>query len=505
MQDQFKGLRGILFPIHNEELKKFLPMGLMMFFILFNYNILRDTKDTLIVNSAGAEALSLIKLIGTVPGAIIIMLIYAKLSNIFSREKLFYVTLTPFVLFFGLFAFVIYPQREFFHPSKEWIQALATDFPRFKTFFYVIGSWSYGVFYVMSELWGSVVLSLLFWQFANDIVRMKEAKRFYTLFGMLANFGLIAAGLAVTHFSEVRSHLAPGVDAWGMTLKYLMGAVVIAAILVMFIYRWINTNVLTDVKFYDAADQSPKKSKPKLSLKDSFTTLIRSKHLGLIALIIICYGVTQNVIEGVWKDQIRFVHGNENAYNAFMGRLTLVTGCMTICFMLIGSNIVRLFGWFKSAMLTPLMILITGLVFFVFVNFKSELEFYTLTLLAMTPTAVAVWVGFSQHTLSKATKYSLFDPTKEMCYIPLDQESKVKGKAAVDVVGGRLGKSGGSFAQQILLFATGGTLVDISPYLALLVIGGVSLWLVANRGLHHSLRALQQEESGAKVSVAEVA
>ena len=84
---EFRGLRGIFFPIYIHELKKFLPMGLMMFFILFNYTILRDTKDTLIVNAAGAEALSLVKLLGTVPGAIIVILIYSKLSNIFNRER----------------------------------------------------------------------------------------------------------------------------------------------------------------------------------------------------------------------------------------------------------------------------------------------------------------------------------------------------------------------------------------------------------------------------------
>ena len=57
--------------------------------------------------------------------------------------------------------------------------------------------------------------------------------------------------------------------------------------------------------------------------------------------------------------------------------------------------------------------------------------------LGTTPLMLAVIVGAAQNIMSKAAKYSLFDPCKEMAYIPLDQEQKSKGKVQLVVgVGG---------------------------------------------------------------------
>src|SRR5438105_2623823 len=49
---EFGKWRSFFWPVHNFELKKLLPMFMLFFFINFNYTILRDTKDTLIVASS---------------------------------------------------------------------------------------------------------------------------------------------------------------------------------------------------------------------------------------------------------------------------------------------------------------------------------------------------------------------------------------------------------------------------------------------------------------------
>jgi len=74
---------------------------------------------------------------------------------------------------------------------------------------------------------------------------------------------------------------------------------------------------------------------------------------------------------------------------------------------------------------------------------------------------IPLLLGTLQTIISKITKYSLFDPCKEMSYIPLDKESKTKGKAAIDVLGSRFGRSVGNVTQQLLVILLGGKITFI--------------------------------------------
>ncbi|PCI75931.1 AAA family ATPase, partial [Candidatus Aerophobetes bacterium] len=365
---EFGKWRAKLWPVHNFELKKVVPMVLMFFLILFNYTILRDTKDTLVVTAAhGSAVIPFLKLWGVLPAAILFMLGYAKMANKLSKQALFYATVIPFLVFFALFATVFYPFREFLHPTAFCDQMQAVLPSGFKGLIDVVKNWSFSLFYIMSELWGSVALSLLFWGFANDINKKSEAMRYYTVFAMFANVSLILSGRFIQWASKARANIISD-DPWQVSLNYMMSLVVLAGIAIIGIYWWMNKNVLTDKKLYNPPEKKiSSKKKPKLSVKESLLYIVRSKYLGCIAILTLSYGLCINLVEVVWKNQIHLQYPNYNDYSAFMGRFSETTGYVTIVLaFFLGGTVIRKFGWGKTAIITPIMLLITGVAFFSF-------------------------------------------------------------------------------------------------------------------------------------------
>ena len=497
--------RERLWPVYPEEMSIFLPMVVIMFSVLFNYTVARNVKDSLLVNSLGSSGrvLPWVKLGLVTPCSILAVIGYAKLSNILTKQKLYFATLIPFAVYFFLFGFVLYPMNNYFNLSVDWIKSCQQSYPLLKDFFPAVAYWNYSLFYMMAELWGNMGIALLFWQFANQITPTVQAKRFYPVYGFWSNLGLVAAG-SLTAFSEdflKPERLASGEKDFGPQLRLYCSCMALACLAIAFAYWWLNTKVLTDVQ--KGMDLKGKKSKPKLSLKESALYLLRSRYLMYIAILMLAYGITINIVEVTWKESVGNYFSDPltglrdmNAYNSFMGKMFIGTGITTMIFILFSKNFVQSLGWRFSANITPWVTMITGVGFFLFVVFKNYLGglcelFGTETL------TVAVGLGLVQNVLTKGVKYALFDPTKEMAYIPLDEEEKVKGKAAIDVIGGRAGKSGGSVLQLICNATTTGLGV---PQISVPVLGGVLvgitcwwLWAVNKLAVAYAKKVMETE------------
>ncbi|KAL3343649.1 hypothetical protein AABB24_027261 [Solanum stoloniferum] len=469
-------------------LKKIIPLGAMFFCILFNYTILRDTKDVLVVTAKGssAEIIPFLKTWVNLPMAVGFMLLYTKLANVLSKEALFYTVILPFIAFFGAFGFILYPLSNYFHPTALADNLLNILGPRFLGPIAILRIWSFCLFYVMAELWGSVVISVLFWGFANQITTVDEAKKFYPLFGLGANVALIFSGRTVKYFSNLRKSLGPGVDGWAVSLKAMMSIVVGMGVAICFIYWWVNHNVPLPTR------SKKKKEKPNLSTMESLKILASSKYIRDLATLVVAYGISINLVEVTWKSKLKAQFPSPNEYSSFMGDFSTATGIATFTMMLLSQWIFDRYGWGTAAKITPTVLLLTGVGFFSLILFGDPLA-PTLAKFGLTPLLAAVYVGAMQNIFSKSAKYSLFDPCKEMAYIPLDEDTKVKGKAAIDVVCNPLGKSGGALIQQFMILSFG-SLANSTPYLGGVLLVIVLAWLAAARSLDGQFTALRREE-----------
>jgi ATP:ADP antiporter, AAA family len=173
-------------------------------------------------------------------------------------------------------------------------------------------------------------------------------------------------------------------------------------------------------------------------------------------------------------------------YQRFMGNFSSMVGISTCIVIFFGVHVIRILGWRVGAMATPSIMAVISVPFFICILLGIS-DAHPLRL------QTAVLCGTILSLVSKTSKYALFDPTTQMAYIPLDEESKVKGKAAIDVLGSRIGKSGGSFIQQALVFGFG-SILNAAPVIATIYYGVLFTWISAANKLSTLFQNTQQEK-----------
>lgn len=465
---QMSKWREAIFPIENRELKKFIPFVLLIFITVFNFTHLRNVKDSLVltVPASGAEALSYLKTMVVMPAVIIFSSGYVQLRKKFGFENSYQIIISAFLIFFAVFNFLLLPNAESIHMSTETLTAWKAAYPRVQFIFPVIGAWSFSLYYVAAEMWGTFCLSVLFWQFANENIGTHEAKRFYPQFLFFNALSTVAVGYTMEMAGNV----------FNTNIIVIIGGLFMLAI-----FRYTNKYVLSDPRFRkDVTDTTDKKKKKvKLSFVESMKELMSSKYVGLLFVIILAYGLSINMMETCWKSAASKYYPSQDIYLRMMSNYSKYTGYSGMILVLISKVMLQRCGWLTTAIVTPIIIGVSAAGYFATVLFPGQFEPWMLVVGFTDPFAFSVMFGMLGVVLSKSSKYSFFDPTKELAYIPLDPDLRATGKAAADGVGGRLGKASSGWIIIILLAITGGTLTDIMPYLGMLIITLISAWLIS--------------------------
>lgn len=79
------------------------------------------------------------------------------------ERAVFYASVLPLLAYYGVFASVLYPIAHTLHPLDLMNQLMPSVPTGLHGLLKVAGNWTYSLFFCMAELWGAVVISVLFW------------------------------------------------------------------------------------------------------------------------------------------------------------------------------------------------------------------------------------------------------------------------------------------------------------------------------------------------------
>ena len=116
---------------------------------------------------------------------------------------------------------------------------------------------------------------------------------------------LIFSGQYVKFVSNMRANLAPGVDAWAVSLRYLMAAVLGSGGVLLAAYKYMQDNIVSKNKDLAATKKFPRKKREKMSMKESAKFLMSSPYIRDLATLVISYGLCINIVEVSWKSKLK--------------------------------------------------------------------------------------------------------------------------------------------------------------------------------------------------------
>lgn len=414
-------------PMNSSQLcnKKNIALSGIFFSNLMIYTIVRDLKDVIFITECGASFIPFVKTWINLPISIGFIFFYNVLLNKFKFQKTYLIVYSMLSSLYSFVGLYVYPIR---------------DSLRIQSSNVLISNWVSTLYYVLSPIWGTIVVSVLFWSFANQYTDVDDAKAVYPILGMIANIALILAGFIMSTSGNLFS------NNWELNVQMLSAVNLVMSLLSIYLYDYITTTY------------SPTKSltitvSEQKGFFESFHELKQNPFIKNMVIMISCYGLLIGFYESIWKHYLKLFLVSPIKYSQFMGMVSSCTGFFTICMMTLGSVWMKKSSWTKIALITPVSMFSMGLLFYMSILTKS------IPIISFTGAALTIFL--------KGAKYSLFDPCKEIAYIPMNEDIKTRGKATVEILSAPIGKSGSNCILQVLIFFFGS--LETSVY----VIGGL--------------------------------
>lgn len=393
--------------LHGDELKKFVYLALGAFCLIGSFWPLKPLKESIFVNMVGSHFMPDVKML-TVAAVFAFVLVYSKIVDYFSKQRLIYAFLAFYVSVGALFMYL------FAHPTI----GLANT---------AVGSHRYIAwgFYLFVESYVTILMAL-YWSFVNDITSSKSAKKGY---GMIV-FGSQSGALV---FAAVGKWMINDPAKYVTRVPQLIGiSLGLFALLGVIVYKLTHS---LPPEMLRSGDEQDTKPKAQVGILEGLRILITRPYVaGMFSLMFF-----QEVVMTLMNfQQARLVETSflsaalrTNYYFNYTFILQIISCGMA----LFGTSYLhRRMGTRMSLISFPVTLLVcAGLYLFV-------PHLYVVTLFMI---------------LIKGLHYAFNQPVRESLYIPTSRDIKYKAKAWIDMIGMRGSKFVGAQLSKFIGFAPG--------------------------------------------------
>ncbi|MCC6127667.1 MAG: hypothetical protein IT584_00490, partial [Chlamydiae bacterium] len=389
----------------------------------------------------GAQVIPFYELCGTIPGAVLMVVLLTRLLNRFSIHQVFLITLSVFLGFFLLFSFAVYPSLHLWKEvilgwhwlwGHEWLAVLLPQGAAM-------------VFFVMAELWKIALLTVLFWGLVNQYMPLKDAKQLYAPLMLGTSIGTMLSGPIV----KLCTSDALSLGLWSRSLNLLVLSLLLIGIIAAWLYTLLWRH-FSSGKPLSIQEETSKE--PPLSLRECLKACLQSKYLSLLGWVTIADYIAYTLGEVIFLDVLKQQYPDPRQYCDYNGQLSFWYGLLTaVSALVITPILVKRCRWVVASLITPVCLVLTEGAFFLILWFPFK----------EMPLDLLVFLGSIFFCCVRAAKFTLFDTSKELSLLLLPPLEKMQGKLIIDGICSRVGRGGASILSIGLVQIFGGIMASV--------------------------------------------
>lgn len=460
-------IKNKFFPIHRHESLKFILLSCICLLICMNYNILRNLKETLIITNPdmGIYVIPFLRTWMLMPIMLIFVKAYASMSARYRQNKVFYCLIAAFTIYFFLFIYVLLPNETFFRLDRL-ANSISPLYPSMtKPISEMIRHWSFSLYYCLSEVWGTVVVLILFWGTSNRLNTIEQAKRFYAPMIFITNFaGIFSAQISLfVSNGAFKWTLFPHLDSWKATLSTLTLFVCLATLLVIYLFYKLHQKSEI-VRFEEPV------SKEGMNLMEILRMIRANRKFWPLAVMVFAYFFSTGILELIWKHYLLQTCTDSREFNDILNTATSYIGLFSTLIALFATgDLIRRFDWRVSALVTPILLMIPLAILLINSFFEtSHAECLRVGSIA----------GAAYYCVNRICKFTFFDLSKEIATVEFSYAEQIKAKAVLDGIFPKVAKTGESLFLQFMFILFSGFGSAIIPIL--IVVAAIHLiWAVS--------------------------